>query len=208
MYTSYDKCPRCRQSKDIRSNICQKCRWLRPEIEQPADAAIRHIPLTQGQIVIVGTDSYDGAMQWLWCAHRRRNGYYAVRTENGREPRTVFLHRWLMGEPHAEVDHINGNTLDCRMQNLRVCTHQQNLGNQRLRSSNSSGYGGVHWDRGKWQVRIRVGDKRLDRGRFDKLEDAIAARVYAELVYLGEFAPAARDLLVLPPNLLVAGQRV
>lgn len=159
--------------------------------------------------MIVDTDRYEWTVQWHWFAKDDPNtgGYYAARRGRDGEPKTVFFHRQLMGEPDAEVDHINGNALDCRVQNLRACTSQQNCANrgpiQGLKRKNTSGVAGVYRSQtqNKWMARIRVGNKRFNLGTFENREDAIAARVYAELTHLGEFAPAARDLLVLPPNL-------
>ena len=202
----HDKCPRCGADKCITSNICLTCRYRRPEIEQPADPAIRLIPLTKGQVAIIGADYYEWAMRWQWYAkyYRHIRGYYAARRGVAGEPRDVFLHRQLMGEPDEQVDHINGVTLDCRMQNLRICSSQQNGANRGLRSDNTSGHVGVEAVGDKWRAVITIGGKRFNLGTFDKLEDAIAARVYAELVYFGEFAPSARDLLILPSNLQAA----
>ena len=106
-----------------------------------------------------------------------------------------------MGEPDGEVDHINRVSLDNRMQNLRACTSRQNSANRGLRSNNTSGCTGVYRSNNKWHARIRVGDKRLNLGAFANKEDAVTARTLAEFKYLGEFAPSARDLLVLPLNL-------
>jgi|ETNvirenome_2_60_1030617.scaffolds.fasta_scaffold51777_2 hypothetical protein len=55
------------------------------------------------------------------------------------------IHRLVMGNPKGMcVDHINGDTLDNRKENLRVCTRSQNSQNQRLKSHSKSGYKGVH----------------------------------------------------------------
>jgi hypothetical protein len=165
------------------------------------NASIRFIPLTRGQVAIVDVDRYEWAMRWLWHAHYNGFAYYANRVGRSGEPKSVFLHRQIAGEPEGEADHINGNTLDCRAQNLRACTRQQNRLNRGPCSSNTSGFVGVTRFGSKWRVEIGVNGKNLYLGRFDNKEDAIAARVYAELTYFGEFAYAARDLLILPLNL-------
>jgi hypothetical protein len=179
----------------------------RPQIQQPDDASIRLIPLTRGQIVIVDADCYEWGMQWPWCAMPSGSGFYAFRGGRSGEQKYIYLHRQLAGDPDGEVDHINGNTLDCRMQNLRACTHQQNIANRRMQKNNTSGFVGVVWNRGrgKWQAQIKVTGKNLNLGLFDNIADAIAARVAAELKYFGQFAHFARDLIVLPPSLQAAG---
>ena len=197
------RCKECCKKLDKRR--ATSVRRLKPRlvIQQPDDPAIRLIPLTQGQVVIVDASRYESVMQWHWFAkyNPQTRSYYAVRRGHGGEPKAVFLHRQLMDEPDGEVDHINNNSLDCRVQNLRTCTSRQNAANRGPRSNNTSGCAGVYRSNNKWQARIRVGDKRFNLGAFENLDDAIAARIAAEFKYLGEFAPSARDLSVLPLNL-------
>jgi hypothetical protein len=55
------------------------------------------------------------------------------------------IHRLVMGDPRGMcVDHINGDTLDNRKENLRVCTRSQNSQNQKIKSHSQSGYKGVY----------------------------------------------------------------
>jgi hypothetical protein len=56
----------------------------------------------------------------------------------------IYLHRWIMNpENKQEVDHVNGNTLDNRVNNLRVCSRQQNMCNSKHRSHSGNNYKGV-----------------------------------------------------------------
>jgi hypothetical protein len=91
------------------------------------------------------------------------------------------------------VDHINGNTLDNRRSNLRVCTHAENMRNRRKNSNSSSGYKGVFWDNHykKWSSYIRVNNKRIYLGRFDDSKVAYEAYVAASKKYHGEFGRIA-----------------
>jgi hypothetical protein len=198
-----DKCPRCGESKQATSNVCMKCRYLRPrpEIEQPAVASLRLVPLTQEQVAIVDADCYEQVAQWNWHAEYNGEGYYAVRRGRSGEPKRVYLHRQLAGEPSGEVDHINGNTLDNRLQNLRACTSWQNKENKGLSSNCASAIIGVYQYKNKWRAQIYANGKQIHLGTFNTKEAAIAARVFAEMVYFGEFAPVARDLITLPPGL-------
>jgi hypothetical protein len=154
---------------------------------------MKEILLNHGKIAIVDDEDYDRLMamgKWHY------NNGYAIRsapykTSLGKwSSKTVFMHRIIMDAPkEMEVDHRWGDTLDNRKENLRLCTHQQNVCN-RIHSNNTSGFKGVSWhkrDR-KWQAKIKFNGIRLHLGYFnDKIE---AARVYnaAALQYQGEFA--------------------
>ena len=57
------------------------------------------------------------------------------------------IHRLVMNTPKGmHIDHINGNGLDNRKENLRLCTPSQNAMNKRLRYDSSSGFKGVQYD--------------------------------------------------------------
>lgn len=57
----------------------------------------------------------------------------------------AFVHRLIMGFPEGmHIDHINGNALDNRKENLRICTPSQNAMNKKLRSDSTTGYKGVY----------------------------------------------------------------
>lgn len=93
------------------------------------------------------------------------------------------------GEARVSIrdeNHINGNTLDNRKQNLRLCTNAENLQNRvNIPTNNSSGIIGVHFDRSrnKWKVEIGVNGKNKYIGRYNTLEEATKARRDAELLY-------------------------
>ena len=96
---------------------------------------------------IVDDEDYDMVMEAIgtrskWYAHAPPGAtYYAFRGERG----LPSMHRLVMGNPEGMcVDHINGDTLDNRKENLRVCTMSQNSMNKRLRSDSQSGYKGVY----------------------------------------------------------------
>ena len=106
------------------------------------------------------------------------------------------LHRYIMNPPeNMVVDHINRNPLDNRICNLRICTQHENSMNQSIRCTNKSGATGVLWDknRNKWRAYIIVNGKQIYLGRFNTKEEAIEARLQAEIEYFGEFAPSTED---------------
>lgn len=140
----------------------------------------------------VDDDCYDFLMRWTW--HLDGRGYVCRSyTEDGMRVR-VFMHRAIMEVTQfgreRTVDHINGNPLDNRRQNLRVCSTAQNAHNSKRASNNTSGYKGVSWHKKdkKWQARICVGKKSVFLGNFDSVEAAYDAYCMGARKFHGEFA--------------------
>lgn len=136
-----------------------------------------------------------GEFRWINRASRRvlagdvagkldRAGYRKI----GIEKKHYRAHRlaWLYvhGEwPPAEIDHVNGNRDDNRIENLREATRSQNLQNQRrARSNSSTGLLGVCFDpiRGNWRAVIGIGGRQVSLGRHESAELAHAAYVAAK----------------------------
>jgi hypothetical protein len=100
------------------------------------------------------------------------------------------LHRlaWLYVHgvwPTYQIDHINHNTADNRIANLRDVSCAHNHQNRNRRTKSASGYLGVTWhkrDR-KWQAHIEVNSKPIHLGSYTSLTDAITARLAAERVH-------------------------
>lgn len=94
-----------------------------------------------------------------------------------------FLHH---GEwPRLLIDHINGNPLDNRIDNLREATFRENKINACRNGNNTSGVSGVSWHKGaqKWVAYISNYGKRINLGTFVFFEDAVKARKEAEKKY-------------------------
>jgi HNH endonuclease/AP2 domain len=99
----------------------------------------------------------------------------------------VLAHRvvWALtyGEwPQGEIDHINGDRTDNRIENLRLVSGAENQRNKKRYTRNKSGVAGVSWhaSTGKWQAQINVAGRQVHLGIFDRIEDAAAARKAAE----------------------------
>lgn len=101
------------------------------------------IPLTQGQFAIVDDADFEWANQWKWYAQQTQpRRFYAARRVG---TKILLLHRELLAAPpEVEVDHWNGNSLNCKRENLRPATSQQNSQNARkTRSLTTSRFKGV-----------------------------------------------------------------
>jgi hypothetical protein len=155
----------------------------------------KEIPLTQGKGALVDAEDYEELMKYKWYAMNSRGTWYAVRNVNwdAKKQRSSRenMHRVIMNTPKGmETDHVNGDGLDNRKINLRVCTHQQNNCNKNKLSTNTSGYKGVifHKPSKLWTARIRNGDKTISLGYHKTKEEAYKSYCEACIKYHGEFA--------------------
>lgn len=124
----------------------------------------------------------EQVLQHSW--HEDSWGYSAT-CINGVE---IRMHTFLGCKGY---DHKNRNKKDNRMENLRPCTTQQNLYNKSKSKRNTSGVMGVSWHNiaDKWMARLSIDHKCIYLGLFVNKDDAIRARLNAEVKYFGEFAP-------------------
>ena len=106
-----------------------------------------------------------------------------------------YLHRLIMSRVlnkpltrNEKVDHINGNGLDNRRENLRVCTHAQNMRNQDRTINATSKYKGVSFYKGWWHARLTYNYKSVYIGRFDNEYDAMLAYNEKAKELFGEYA--------------------
>lgn len=160
-------------------------------------AEIVQIELTQGQFALVDAADAELVGRYKWFAMRRETrrhgkhytyGFLAATKLAGQN---VQLHVFLARPgPGLVVDHINGDTLDCRRANLRVCTHQQNRINSNRASHNKSGFMGVSWHAGKgrWAASLTASDRSVHIGWFGTAEDAARARDAAAYEWAGQYA--------------------
>lgn len=142
------------------------------------------ITTKSGKQIIVDTDAIELLSEFTWCVGG--TGYAMSRTKGS----AVLMHRLLTGAKSGEyVDHINGNTLDNRKSNLRICRKQQNEFNTKRRSDNKSGFRGVCRARGrKFRAYIVKDGCQYSLGQFDDPVEAAKAYNSKAVELFGEFA--------------------
>lgn len=149
------------------------------------------IPLTQNQFSTVNNWWYDYLAQWNWLAqwNESTKSFYAVRHVRVPYRMAISMHRVVAQTPDdMECDHRNHNTLDNTDENLRNVTHSQSMMNRKIFKNNELGIAGVHKRAsGKYIARLYFEKKFVLDKSFEKLEDAISARLEAEIKYFGQF---------------------
>src|SRR5690606_24656343 len=103
-----------------------------------------------------------------------------------------LMHRYILNPPEdMEVDHVNGDTLDNRRNNIRVCTSNDNKRNRRTKANRKhSPYKGVYFRSGnnKWEAYIGVDKKKVYLGSFDSDTSAAMAYNRGAKKFHGDFA--------------------
>jgi hypothetical protein len=172
-----------------------------------AKAAIRPIRIEGNIAFVTLNDGYEAIIDASdvslvdgvnWCAKLscRKDGsiksVYAIRNtqlEDG-SWKTVYMHRVIANTPSGmETDHLDGNGLNNRRENIRNATRAQNAKNKRMNVNNTSGFRGVYADkrRGTWRIQIKVDGKRKYKS-FATLEEAASARADEVAKLYGAFS--------------------
>lgn len=150
------------------------------------------LPLTQDKIALVDSADLDLLTRWRWeYLPNGRDGYAVRRFRSGGKHITIYLHRQLLrAAPGEIVDHINGNGLDNRRENLRLATASENMANRPAKPRDIP-YRGVYRSRSgptPYKAMLSVAGKCRHLGWFARMEDA--ARAYDRAAYAtwGRFA--------------------
>lgn len=154
------------------------------------------IPLAYGKSAIIDLEDYSRAMHHGWAlkdSDPTKEYVHARIAQIDGKHKTLTLHRFILGvtDPTIQVDHINGDGLDNRRVNLRLCDGASNSRNRKKdsRLTLTSRYKGVHRrENGKWRAAIRVNRKLINLGTFSEELDAVRAYNAAAVIYFGEFA--------------------
>lgn len=136
--------------------------------------------------MLLSKSSLDYFNKYKW---RYGGRGYIVRSI-GSKSKTIFLHRELMKANNKTlVDHINGNRLDNRIENLRFANRSQNSMNRGKHKKFTSKFKGVSIAKRekKWRAGIMLNGEQIHLGFFLKEEDAAAAYNEASIKYHGEY---------------------
>lgn len=140
---------------------------------------MKRIPLTQGKFAIVDDDDYESLSKFTWCYKADKCGYAIRGMWIYPKTKIIRMHRQIMNTPKGmQTDHINGDGLDNRQSNLRICTNQQNsMGHKKKIKNKTSKFRGVSWlkDRQKWRSVIMFNQKQTHLGHFHSEGDAAFA---------------------------------
>lgn len=129
----------------------------------------------------------DGKLVWKKDTYRKHTVGKEAGSSNGRYLQVKLLgkkymvHRVVFALHHGYmpefIDHINGNTIDNRIENLREASAAQNNHNRSVSARNKSGVKGVSFcnQMKKWKAQITLQYKQMHLGYFEMLSDAEAA---------------------------------
>ncbi len=149
------------------------------------------IKLSKGYVCTIDDRDIDLVSGYRWCVNICGGSSprpYALGT-----PGSVRMNRLIMGLEKGDrrvVDHINGDTLDNRRSNLRICTTKQNSHNSRSFRNAASSYKGVQKasNSDRWRATIWVDGSKLNLGTFDSEQQAALAYNTAAVKHHGRFA--------------------
>lgn len=170
--------------------------FLRHKPHAPAGAML--IPLNQDKWAIVDESDHDLLSTRIWHVRHSNGNTYAMMTDD--DGYAAAMHRFVLGigpvtKDPVVVDHINGNGLDNRKSNLRVCSNMENSWNKKARKYGSCALKGVSLDKGAstWRAQITYKGKRIYLGSFASPEAAHARYCEAAKDMFGEFANVGRQ---------------
>lgn len=146
--------------------------------------------LTQDKLkAILKYNPEIGIFKWLKnnkvAGGRHNQGYENISIKKKRYLSHRLAWLYIYGYMPNFIDHINGNRKDNRIKNLRSVNRQENQRNMKLHKSNKSGFCGVCYNsnKNKWRAYIVINNKQKSLGVFKNKEEAIKARMEANILY-------------------------
>ena len=133
----------------------------------------------------IDDEDFDKVAKYKWLVDK--NGYIQTKIKS----QLVSLHRFLLNLQKGDgkiVDHANGNKLDNRRSNLRLCTKQQNIYNSKPMLNTASKYKGVRKNYNGWTSVITRDGKKINLGYFTSEVEAAEYYDIAAYIVHKEFA--------------------
>lgn len=169
---------------------------------------VHRLTLSDGQTALIDAELYEKPLIYFhrggreselricdkaWRLTRGSKWQYPATTiQHSKKKSVLFLHRLVMGAKSGEqIDHINGDRLDARRENLRFCETWQNIANMTIRNDRgSSKFKGVHYDAqdGRWRASISFHGRKINIGDYASERDAAIAYNTAAKLLFGGFA--------------------
>lgn len=155
---------------------------------------MKRMEISQDEIKkVLNYDPKTGIFKWLNSKSNKvagsvskTRGYIHIKIHG----KSYSAHRlaWLYfygSVPKQDIDHIDHCKTNNSIENLRVVDHKENHKNASKNKNNTSGFAGVSWSKksNKWWATIKVSGKTYNLGVFEKIEDAVAARLNANKKY-------------------------
>lgn len=152
------------------------------------------LKLTQGKYAILDKEDYENLKKFKWHYGEYGKTGYAKRLiwdKKNKKSKIVRMHHFVLPlRKGYMVDHINGNGIDNRRNNLRLVTKSQNMMNSGVRKNSTTKVTGVSWHKQikRWRAYISINKKQISLGTYLSLEEAIKARLNGENKFHKTFA--------------------
>jgi len=144
---------------------------------------------------LIDIEDLEKVKEYIWrvCWDPKKNNFYVYGSNRKKNILSLRLQRFLVNctDKKLKVDHINGDTMDNRKSNLRICTHIENSWNSaKPKGKRTSKYKGVDFmkNEGKYRARIKVNYKEINLGCFLLEDDAAEAYNKAAIKYYKNFS--------------------
>lgn len=130
------------------------------------------------------TGKYKGRCAGTIAGTKPNQGYVRINIDKKEYKAHRLAWLYIYGSfPVKQLDHVNRNRVDNKIDNLRLADDALNSKNQSIYKNSPTGYHGVTAHGTRWRARINVGGKKIHLGVFDTIKEAAKCRAEAEVKY-------------------------